>query len=193
MSLTRKLLKELELTDAAIERIIAAHVDTVDALRQERDEARAAASDRDDLAAQRDALRQEAEEHRSIAQALRTEYDAYRLQVTQERTATARQDTLHAALLRSGANPQAVPLLAQAIRTSEEDWDEASLRDEAAVIQPLRAQFSEFFAVPRALPTDRVTPPVPTGGILTPADIRRMSPADVNRHWEQVRSALTMA
>ena len=65
MSLTRKLLKELELTDAAIERIIAAHVDTVDALRQERDEARAAASDRDDLAAQRDALRQEAEEHRS--------------------------------------------------------------------------------------------------------------------------------
>ena len=39
MSLTRKLLKEMELTDDAIERIIAAHVDTVDALRQERDAA----------------------------------------------------------------------------------------------------------------------------------------------------------
>ena len=35
MSLTRKLLKDLELNDSAIERIIAAHVDTVDALRQE--------------------------------------------------------------------------------------------------------------------------------------------------------------
>ena len=34
MSLTRKLLRELELNDDTIERIISAHVDTVDALRQ---------------------------------------------------------------------------------------------------------------------------------------------------------------
>ena len=39
MSLTRKLLKELELNEDAVERIIAAHVETVDALRQERDAA----------------------------------------------------------------------------------------------------------------------------------------------------------
>ena len=40
MSLTRSLLKELQISPDAAERIIAAHAESIDALRQERDAAR---------------------------------------------------------------------------------------------------------------------------------------------------------
>ena len=57
MSLTRKLLKELELNETAIERIIAAHAGTVDALKQERDSAVAHAAQLEASAAEQEELR----------------------------------------------------------------------------------------------------------------------------------------
>ena len=45
MSLTRSLLKELQISPDAAERIIAAHAESIDALRQERDAALAALGD----------------------------------------------------------------------------------------------------------------------------------------------------
>ena len=44
MSLTRSLLKELQISPDAAERIIAAHAESIDALRQERDAARGEAA-----------------------------------------------------------------------------------------------------------------------------------------------------
>ena len=57
MSLTRKQLKDLQLDEATIEEIIAAHVSTIDGLRAERDAALAAAAQIDELTLERDELR----------------------------------------------------------------------------------------------------------------------------------------
>ena len=143
MSLTRKLLKELELNEEAIERIIAAHADTVDALRTERDAALAAVSAREDAAAERDALRQAAANHLQEAERLRNEYDDYRRQVEGERTAARREAVLRSALSRAGANEQAIPLLAKAVVTAEEDWENDALRDEAAAIEHANSELEQ--------------------------------------------------
>ena len=166
MSLTRKLLKELELNENAIERIIAAHVETVDALKQERD----------------------AREGENAA--IQAEYAAYRAQVEEERRSAVRREALTQALVAQGANPQALPLLLDAIRLPEEAWQEGALADADAALQPWRAKYAPLFTVKSPIPVRKVRPPVTGGGLLTSADVRRMSAGDINRHWSAVKTAL---
>ena len=173
MSLTRKLLKELELNDSAIERIIAAHVETVDALRQERDAAQA----------QRDAQQGE-------PAAIQAEYTAYRGQVEEAQRFPARREALTQALTAQGANPQALPLLLDAIHLPEKAWQDNKLTDAAASLQPWRAKYSALFTVKNPVPVTKVRPPVQGGGLLTHADVKRMSASDINRNWSAVRNAL---
>lgn len=173
MSLTRKLLKELELNETAIERIIAAHVDTVDALRQERDAA----------LAQHEALQGE-------TASVQAEYAAYRAQVDAEKHASARRTALSDALAAQGANAQAIPLLLDAIALPEEAWAGDKLADAAASLHPWRAKYGALFAAKSPVPVTKVRPPVHGGGLLTHADVKRMSASDINRNWSAVRSAL---
>ena len=166
MSLTRKLLKELELNENAIERIIAAHVETVDALKQERD----------------------AREGENAA--IQAEYAAYRAQVEDEHRSAARREALTRALTAQGANPQALPLMLDAICLPEEAWQGDALADADAALQPWRAKYAPLFTVKSPIPVRKVRPPVAGGGLLTSADVKRMSAGDINRHWSAVKTAL---
>lgn len=190
MSLTRKLLKELELNDSAIERIIAAHVDTVDALRQERDSALTRAAQIEASIEERDELRTLAETHQQEAASAREELTAYRTQVETEKHFTARRTALADALTAQGANPQAIPLLLDAITLQEEDWAGDALADAAVTLQPWRAKYGALFAAKTPLPVTKVHPPIHGGGVLTHADVKRMSASDINRNWSAVRNAL---
>ena len=165
MALTRRLLKELELNDETIERIIAAHAETVTALQAQ------------------------ATGHENEARRIQGELDAFRQQVESERTGHLRQQTLEDALRRAGANEHAAPLLARTLEIHEGDWDGAQLRDEEAFLSPVRAQYAPFFSQPQPIPTDRISPPL-DGGIITLEDVRRMSAEEINRNWSQVCSAL---
>lgn len=165
MALTRRLLKDMELNDETIERIIAAHAETVTAL-----QAQAAG-------------------HENEAQRIQGELDAFRRQVESERTGMLREQALQAALRRAGANEHAVPLLARTLETREDDWDGDRLRDEGAFLSPVRAQYAAFFSQPQPIPTDRIAPPL-DGGMLSLEDVRRMSAEEINRNWSQVCSAL---
>ncbi len=189
MSLTRRLLRELELNDEAIEQIIAAHAETVDALRSERDEARSAAAALEQTAAERDELREAAATHQQEAQRLQAEFDLYRRQVETERTAEGRANAIREALRSAGANELALPLLAQAVQTAESDWDGTALRENADVLSPVIQQYGAFFSQPIPIPTDRVSPPL-DGSALSREDVRVMSAEEINRNWSQVRSAL---
>lgn len=190
MSLTRKLLKELELNDNAIERIIAAHADTVDALKQERDSAMTRASQIEASIEERNELRTQMEAHQQEAASIREELAAYRAQVEAERHTAARRTALSEALISQGANPQALPLLLDAISLPENAWAGEALADAAASLQPWRAKYGALFAAKSPIAVTRVCPPVGGGGALTHADVKRMSASDINRNWSAVRSAL---
>lgn len=189
MSLTRKLLRELELNDNVVERIIAAHVETVDALRQERDAALARATAIESSVQERDELRALAEARLNEASAARDELSAYRTQVAEERHQASRRSALAQALTAQGANANALPLLLDAISLSEEDWEGDTLRS-AEVLQPYRAKYSALFSVKSPVPITKIAPPVNAGGTLSPADVKRMSATDINRNWSAVKTAL---
>ena len=183
MSLTRKLLRELNLEDGQIERIILAHMETVDAVRQERDA----------LHQERDALRTQIAEltpHRDAAARIQADFDAYRAQVDADRLASARQASLRAALLDAGANPLTVDLLAAASPLPEDAFDGGTLRDPAAALAPLRDRYGALFAQPVALPTPRLAPPADVAAPLSRDDVARMSEQEILANWGTVQAAL---
>lgn len=190
MSLTRKLLKELELNDTAIERVIAAHVETVDSLREERDAARAEKEQFDAVQREREEYRTLAQTHAEEAAQAREALERYQAQAREERRKTARRSALAEALTDQGANAQTIPLLLDAIVLPEDAWDGDALRDAADALQPFRAKYGAVFATKSPIPVTRVSPPINLGGTLTRADVQRMSPADINRSWSAVQKAL---
>ena len=173
MSLTRKLLKELELNDEAVERIIAAHVETVDALRQERD-----------------AALSQSEAQQAETASAREALIAYQAQTEQQQRSAARRAALAEALAEHGANSQATELLLDAITLPEESWDGEKLLDAQAAMQCYRAKYPGLFARKNPIPVTRVSPPISGGGALTHADVKRMSAQDINRNWSAVKTAL---
>ena len=111
MSLTRSLLKELQISPDAAERIIAAHAESIDALRQERDAARGEAAQLESIRAAlaemtqaRDEACQARDSAREKLSALGGQFDSYRQQVETEKHQQARHANLRAALQSAGAN-----------------------------------------------------------------------------------------
>lgn len=190
MSLTRKLLKELELTDAAIERIITAHTATVDALRQEREAALSRAKEGDNARQELDGLRPELDKARQEAASTLAELVGYRAQVEAARHRDARRNALSEALEKQGANPSAVPLMLDAITLPEEAWQGDTLADAGAALHPFQERYGALFARRTPMPVTKVHPPVSSSGALTPADVKHMSAEDINRHWSAVSTAL---
>lgn len=194
MSLTRKLLREMNLEERQIERIISAHVETVDSLRQERDAANAQAARMTSAQKELDALRQQVADlsaHRDAAARIQADFDAYRQQVDADRLADLRQAALRTALIEAGANPQTVDLLAVAVQPADDAWDDARLRDPAATLGPVKERYAALFARPVAVPTPPVSPPGDRQGPLTRADVGRMSESEILANWGAVQTALS--
>ena len=186
MSLTRKLLKDLELSDAAIERVIAAHTTTVEALKQDRDLARARIDECEAAKQELADIRPQLEEARQSLSALQTEYNAYRAQ----QEAQLRRNALSEALEKQGANPATIPLMLDTIALPDDAWNGDALIDPEEALLPFQQQYGTLFALRKPIPVTKVQPPVQGAGALTPADVMRMSADDINRNWSAVRSAL---
>lgn len=184
MSLTRKLLKDLQLDDPAIEQIISAHVSTVEALKAERD---AALTELETLRAQAETF---ALDQQSAAE-VQAAFDAYRTQVENDKQTGKAVQLARLALVQAGCNEKAIELLLHFIDPSALAIENGSLKNESAVIGELRAKYAAFFAQPVRMPAPAIQPPVPTGGALTREDLSRMSADEINRNWNAVKGVLS--
>ncbi len=190
--LNRKLLREMGVPDDAVERILSLHHEALDPLQTELDEARVALTDHAAVLAERDELRNTAAENEAHAARVQTELDDFRQQVHHERTEQGRTAALHEALRQAGANEQAIPLLAQAIHTTEDDWQDTTLIDAVRTLTPVASEYGAFFSEPVQLPTERCTPPLSPSNLLTREDLRAMTAEEINQNWSQVRQALQL-
>ncbi len=148
MAITHKLLKALGISDEAIDEIITAHRETVDAIKAERDELLTRASTVDTLTAERDKLRhdlEEAQAHTGDAGKVQAEFDAYKAQIETEKSNSAKRKLVHAALEKAGANPAALDLLTNTVALDKVELNGDTLKDEDSVINPIRESHAALF------------------------------------------------
>lgn len=177
MSLTRKLLKELHLPDEAIEAIIAAHIETVDALKAQRDT----------VSAELETLRASAE---TSAQQVQQAFDDYRAQVEKDRHKAKALELVRLAMIQAGCNEKAIDLLVQSIDPASLQVENGVLTNQDALIAELRGKYAAFFAQPVRVAVPTIQPPIPAGSALTREDLSRMSADEINRNWNAVKGVL---
>lgn len=177
MSLTRKLLKDLHLTDEAIETIIAAHAETVEALK----------SQRDAISAELEAARAA---NAAATQEVQQAFDAYRTQVEQDQHKAKAMQLIRLAMIQAGCNEKAIDLLITSLDPAALQLENGVLTNQEAVIAELRAKHAAFFAPPVRVAVPTIQPPIPAGSAMTREDLSRMSADEINRNWHAVKGVL---
>jgi DNA repair exonuclease SbcCD ATPase subunit len=180
MSLTRKFLKALGLEDEKIDQIIEAHTETVDALKQERDQAK---SDTETLAAvtkERDKLQAkitDLEAKAPDAAKVQADFDAFKAQVEAEKANAQKATLLQQALASAGvARESAQKALLKAVDlTTVKLTTDGKLDGVDALIAPLKTEFSDFFATTQTGGIPTVTPPPSGKPSITKEQLAKMN------------------
>lgn len=164
MSLSRKFLKALGLEDEKIDQIIEAHTETVDALKQERDQAKADTETLATITKERDKLQAkltDMEAKAPDAAKVQAEFDAYKAQVDGEKANAQKAALLADALKGAGvARDSAVKALLKVVDLSTAKLTEDGKLDGVdALIAPLKADYADFFATTQQSGVPAANPP----------------------------------
>lgn len=177
MALTRKMLKAMGIEDEKIDQIIEAHSETVDALKEQRDQYKADAEKLPEVQKQLDTANQQLESADKDSwkvkyDALKEDFDQYKADQTAKETKTAKENAYRELLKAAGISEKR---LASVLRVSDLDAveldEEGKVKDADKLTESIKTEWADFIptTVEKGAPTP--TPPSNTGGGITKEEI----------------------
>lgn len=170
MALTRKMLKAMGIEDEKIDQIIEAHTETVDALKEQRDQYKTDAEKLPEVQKQLDTANEQLESTGKDSwkvkyDALKEDFDAYKADQTAKETRTAKESA-YRELLKAAGIPEkrlAAVLKVSDVDTVELDKD-GKIKDADKLTESIKSEWADFIptTVEKGAPTP--TPPSTTGG-----------------------------
>ena len=195
MALTRKFLKALGIEDDKIDEIVAAHGETVTALKAEIDEAKQGASGLDAITKERDRYKADLEtlqKSSGDAAKVQADFDAYKAQVEKDKTAAQKGAALDAVLKEAGVERES--FRAQLKKGWDMDTVEleegGKVKDEAALISRIKADYPDFIGTVNTEGTKPLTPPPGGSKTYTRDQLKGLSAEEINANWGAVSAAL---
>lgn len=187
MALTRKLLKAMGIEDEKIQEIIDAHVETVEALKAERDANKNAA---EELATvQKDletAKKQLAEKDTDGSQAeydkLKKEYDDYKAEVAAKETNAAKAAAYRALLAETGLKgDKLLDTIMKGVDLSKVELDGEKIKGAEELTKSIKTDWADYIGTVTDQGANVATPPANTGG----ADLSKMTDAEYFAYQRQ--------
>lgn len=170
MALTRKFLKALGIEEDKVEEIIAAHGETVTALKDQIEEAGKGAETLTAVTKERDRLQADIakmQEASGDAEKVRAEFDAYRQKVEAERATAGKAALLTDALRAAGVQREsALKLLLRAADMDALTIADGKLTNADVAVAALRGEYGDLFGEEREQGVPRTQPPVGGGADL---------------------------
>lgn len=167
MALTRNFLKAMGLTEEQIGSIIENHMETVDALKKERDGLRTQAESAAEVAKERDGLREQLAKAGDAAK-VQAEFDAYKQKVEGEKTTARKTTAVRAALKEAGVNREEfAELLLGKVDLSKVELDGDKVKDADGLIAPLKGSYAGCFGTVTDKGTPLANPPAGGGKGMT--------------------------
>lgn len=170
MALTRKMLKAMGIEDEKIDQIIEAHTETVDALKEQRDQYKTDAEKLPEVQKQLDTANEQLESAGKDSwkvkyDALKEDFDAYKADQTAKETHGAKESA-YRDLLKAAGIPEkrlAAVLKVSDVDTVELDKD-GKIKDADKLTESIKSEWADFIptTVEKGAPTP--TPPSTTGG-----------------------------
>lgn len=191
MALTRNFLKSMGLTDEQVSAIIEGHTDTVTALTKERDDARASAAKVEELTRERDDYKTKYEKA-GDASKVQAEFDAYKQKVEGEKVSAAKTAAIRKSFKAAGVNrDEFADLLLGKVDMDKVELDGDKVKDEAALLDPLKSKYAGCFGKVDEQGTPPSAPPSGSSGTkYTQEQIQAMSTEEINKNWDAIRASL---
>ena len=194
MALTRKFLKALGIEDDKIDEIVAAHGETVTALKAEIDEAKQGASGLDAVTKERDRYKADLEALQKTsgdAAKVQAEYDAYKAQVEKDKTAAQKGAALDAVLKEAGVERESFRAqLGKGWDMDTIELEDGKVKDKAALISRIKADYPDFIGTAHTEGTKPLTPPPGGSKTYTRDQLKGLSAEEINANWGAVSAAL---
>ena len=178
MALTRRMLKAMGISDEQVDEIIAAHTETVDALKEQRDAYKADAEKLADVQKQLDKATADLEAAGKDAykvkyEALKEEYEGYKTEQTKKESHAAKEKAYRALLQEAGVSEKR---LESVLKVS--DVDSVELDDKGAIkgadklTESIKSEWADFITTTETRGAQTSNPPTNNNsGAMTKADI----------------------
>lgn len=194
MALTRKFLKALGIEEDKIDEIVAAHGETVNALKAEIDEAKQGASGLDAITKERDRYKADLEALQKTsgdAAKVQAEYDAYKAQVEKDKTAAQKGAALDAVLKEAGVERESFRAqLGKGWDMDTIELEDGKVKDKAALLSRIKADYPDFIGKASTEGTPPAAPPAGGGKTYTREQLKGLSAEEINANWAAVQAAL---
>ena len=194
MSLTRKLLKGMGLTDEQVDTIIEAHTDTVDGLKEQVKTYKADAEklpnvqkELDDLKAAGDGGFKEKFEKEHI------DFENFKKTIQEKETKAAKESAAKAFFESKGitGNSLEIAMRGSSAEIAALDVDGEKIKDSSALDALVNGTFKALVSTTTTKGANIPNPPVTTPNKAYSADdIRKMSPAEINKNWDSIKASL---
>ena len=194
MSLTRKLLKGMGLTDEQVDTIIEAHTDTVDGLKEQVKTYKADAEklpnvqkELDDLKAAGDGgFKEKFEKEHS-------DFENFKKTIQEKETKAAKESAAKAFFESKGitGNSLEIAMRGSSAEIAALDLDGEKIKDSSALDALVNGTFKALVSTTTTKGANIPNPPVTSPNKAYSADdIRKMSPAEINKNWDSIKASL---
>ena len=194
MSLTRKLLKGMGLTDEQVDTIIEAHTDTVDGLKEQVKTYKADAEklpnvqkELDDRKAAGDGGFKEKFEKEH------NDFENFKKTIQEKETKAAKESAAKAFFESKGitGNSLEIAMRGSSAEIAALDLDGEKIKDSSALDALVNGTFKSLVSTTTTKGANIPNPPVTTPNKAYSADdIRKMSPAEINKNWDSIKASL---
>ena len=197
MALTRRMLKAMGISDEQVDEIIAAHTETVDALKEQRDQYRADSEKLTDVQKQLEKATADLEAsgkdaYRERFENLKAEYDEYKRQQAERETREAKERAYRSLLLSAGVSERRIDAI---LRVTDLDsielLEDGKIKDSDRIADNIKSEWADFIQTATTQGAQTATPPENASAkSFSQAEIRKMSPDEINKNWETIKNSL---
>lgn len=166
MSLTRRFLSALGIESEKIDEIINAHVETVDALKQERDSYKADAERAKELEKENNALKDSNKENfEEKYNKLSEEFEAYKKDVATKELNASKTKAYRKLLSDAGVSEKRIDAILKVTNLDDlELTKEGQFKDAENISNSIKTEWSDFIETKKKVGANTATPPANTGG-----------------------------
>ena len=177
MALTRKFLSAMGIEDDKVDEIIAAHTDTVNALKEQRDNYKedaeklpAIQKKLDELEAQND----KEDPYKEKYEKLQVEFDTFKESVENEKIKAEKNKAYRELIKQAGVSEKRINAIMKVTNIDNVELDEkGEIKDADKITENIKKEWSDFIVTESQKGADTTTPPTSTGGTtMTKEEIR---------------------
>ena len=196
MSLTRKMLKAMGIEDEKIDQIIDAHTETVDALKEQRNQYKNDAEKLPEVQKQLSAATEQLESAGKDSwkvkyDALKEDFESYKADQTAKETHVAKETAYRELLKAAGISDKRISAVLKVSDVDAVELLDGKIKDAEKLTESIKTEWADFIPTTTQTGVNTATPPDnPPTRTYTRDDIRKMTPAEINKNFDAIKASL---